>query len=219
MIPTENWEVPAVYISVEQETAAARAGLALADISSFAKFSVQGPGLAELTRSLVGLGSRENAERVSSCFLVGDAPALACRLTEDHLLLLASGPRLEVRVPGFEVCVSALEIDGQYPSHLHVFNQTSALAGISLVGPKGDALLHQLTALDISDALAPGSCVQTNLAGIHALLVRSLELTVPSLRIYVSWDLAEYLWTRLLEVGRRWEVVPLGLESWLSLRA
>ena len=54
------------------------------------------------------------------------------------------------------------------------------------------------------------SCAETTLAGVEALLVRTEGLAVPSLRLYVAWDMAEFVWERLLETGRRDQITPLG---------
>lgn len=225
MTAAENWETPAVYTDVAQEIAAARAGLALADISSWAKISVLGAGVADVTRSLLGeAGANKSASLMlpsahgSRPFVNG--PVLACRLTEEHLLLLASGPCLELRLPDFAVRVSALEFEAQYPAgKLFVDNKTSTFAGFSLVGNHIEALLRHLTALDVSArALPRGTCAQTSLAGVHALLVPSPELQVPSMRIYASGDLGEYLWEELVETGQAWNLTLLGLDGWNSLR-
>ncbi len=225
MTAAENWEAPAVYTDVAQEIAAARAGLGLADISSWAKISVLGAGVADLTRSLLG----EAGSSKSASFILPSAhgsqplvngPVLACRLTEEHLLLLASGPRLELHLPDFAGSVSALEFEAQYPAgKLLVDNITSTFAGFSLVGNHIEALLRHLTALDVSArALPVGTCAQTSLAGVPALLMPSPELQVPSMRIYASWDLGEYLWEELVETGQAWNLTLLGLDGWNSLR-
>jgi aminomethyltransferase len=96
---------------------------------------------------------------------------------------------------------------------------TTAYAGVDLTGPRSEDLLRRVTALDVSHALPVGSCAETNLAGVHALLVRAAELAVPSVRIYVAWDVAEYLWERLLDAGRACGVVPIGIEGWRQLLA
>jgi glycine cleavage system aminomethyltransferase T len=97
-------------------------------------------------------------------------------------------------------------------------DSTSEYAGFSLVGPRVDDLLRGLTPLDITAAGLPmNSCAETGLAGVHALLVRAPELAVPSVRIYVGWDLGEYVWQELLEVGGQYGIHPLGIDAWKSL--
>jgi len=139
-----------------------------------------------------------------------DGPALACRLGEDQLLLLSSAPRLALP----QISVTALSLEGNGFDGVSLVNQTCALAGFALLGPGATSMLHQLTALDLAAVLPTGSCAWTNLANVAVLLVHSEELSVPSVRLYVSWDLAEYLWQRLLE---QCKPTPIGLEAWRRL--
>jgi heterotetrameric sarcosine oxidase gamma subunit len=201
---SDGWQLPQVYSSVEAETAAARTGLALADLSAFAKISLQGRGVAALTRALIGDGPATRPLGVAA--LTADGPALACRLTEDHLLLLT-----EMTNP--TALAERLASLGQGQPIIQS-DVTSAYAGFCLVGPHTEMALRHVTALDVAPAALPvSSCAETSLAGVHALLVRAPEVTVPSLRIYVAWDLGEYVWERLLDAGRRLGIIPLGQEG------
>jgi sarcosine oxidase subunit alpha len=204
---SDGWQVPLAYVSAEREVAAAREALALADLSGFAKLSLQGQGVPALAQALVGDGPA--AKPLGVAPLVAEDRVLACRLTADHLLLLAAtttAAPLEERLaqlpPGPPVVQSAV---------------TSAYAGFGLVGPCLDDLLGRVTALDVAAALPVNACAETGLAGVHALLVRAPELSVPAVRVYVSWDLAEYVWDRLLDAGRDWGITPLGLEGFRAL--
>jgi glycine cleavage system aminomethyltransferase T len=205
----DGWQVPVAYAGAGDESAA-RTGLAVADISAFATISLLGPGVGTAAHHLLGAG-RATRPCTAAPLHVG-GPGLACRLTDDHLLLL---PSATTATP----LLDAL-------THLHQdrpliqTDVTSAYAGFWLVGPHTDALLRRLTPLDVaSPALSLGACAETSLAGVHALLVRSPELSVPSLRIYTSWDLGEYVWESLLEPGRALGTRPLGLDGLAALRA
>jgi sarcosine oxidase gamma subunit len=88
------------------------------------------------------------------------------------------------------------------------------LAGFIVVGPGVEPLLRGLTAFDVSvNSLPPGTCSETKLADIHALLVRPPISPLPELRIYIAADLGEYTWETLLETGRALGIAPIGLES------
>src|SRR5437763_8580102 len=87
-IDSDGWRLPAVYSTVEKEIAAARAGLGLADISAFAKISLMGRNVPALTQALLGDSPASRLRGVIQ--FTSDAPVLACRLTEDQLLLLAA---------------------------------------------------------------------------------------------------------------------------------
>jgi glycine cleavage system aminomethyltransferase T len=204
----DGWQVPASYSNADEETAAARTGLAVADVSAFAKISLLGPGVDPAAHHLLGAGRATRPCTSAPLHLCG--PGLACRLTEDHLLLL---PSATTAAPLRDAL--ALLYHDQRMIQTDV---TSAYSGFWLVGPHSDGLLRCLTSFDVaSPALSLGACAETSLAGVHALLVRSPELSVPSLRIYVSWDLGEYVWESLLEAGRTLNIGPLGLDGLASL--
>ena len=214
MIDLDGWQVPASYRGDEREPSAS--SLALADLSAFAKVSLRGSAVPDLAQSVFTDTPTAHPRGVTT--VAGNT--LACRLAADHLLLLSDTPRLEMRLGDIELHISALSDDCQAPREkLVVVNATSTYAGFALIGDAVEEILRQLTALDVSEkALPMGSCAQTNLAGVSALLVRVQELSMPSVRIYVGSDLADYLWDQIMEKGRRWRIAPLGVEQWRSLR-
>jgi heterotetrameric sarcosine oxidase gamma subunit len=116
--------------------------------------------------------------------------------------------------------ISALTADCQAPRDgLVIVNAASTYAGFALIGGAIEEMLRQLTAIDVSTkAFPPGTCAQTNLAGVPTLLARVQESSVPAIRIYVPSDLAEYEWEHLMVIGKRWNIAPVGLEAWSSLQ-
>jgi heterotetrameric sarcosine oxidase gamma subunit len=192
----DGWQVVAAYGGAEREAEAPRAGLALADVSAFAKVSLRGPGVSALV------------ERLAPA-LAGTA--LACRLTQDHVLVLSNGSQLST--------ISYQPDRAGDGGRVIRTDVTSAYAGFAVVGPLWEELLRKLTHLDLRPASFPvNSCAETALAGVEALLVRTGELSVPSVRVYVAWDLAGYVWERLIEAGRDLAITPLGLDALALLR-
>jgi sarcosine oxidase subunit alpha len=205
----DGWRLPAAYASTDQEATAAGASVGLADISAFAKVSVQGPDVPKLVQALLPDADAARPRGVAS--LAADGSVLACRLTEDRLLLLSATPG------AMGIAERLAELSSA--SYVVQSDVTAAYAGLCIVGPPTEALLRRVTALDVSaEAFAMNSCAETGLAGVHAVLVRMPELSVPSVRVYVGWDVAEYVWERLMEEGRAWGVSPLGLEALQALR-
>jgi heterotetrameric sarcosine oxidase gamma subunit len=198
-----EWRLPLVYSSPEAEVAAARSGLGLADLSAFAKISLLGSGVPTLAQALAPNGAITKPRGVT--VLEGHGPVLACRLTDDHLMLLdtaTAATALRERLARLPAPAQAVQVDAS-PTY----------AGFLLAGPRALETLSGLTALDLGASLPVGACAETSVAGVHGLLVRAPEMSVPSVRVYVGWDLAEYVWERLLDEGRRHGLTPLGLES------
>jgi 4-methylaminobutanoate oxidase (formaldehyde-forming) len=127
-------------------------------------------------------------------------------LTHEHLLLLGStvnSTKLEERLANLVRDHSVVQCD-----------MTSGYAGLYLIGPNAEAVLRKLTSVDVSaSALPVGSCAETSLAGVHALLVPTLEDSLPAVRVYVAWDVGEYVWDQLFRLGRDFGITPVGLES------
>jgi heterotetrameric sarcosine oxidase gamma subunit len=195
----KGWEMPTVYSSPEGEAEEARRDLGLADISAFAKRSFRGKGVPGVVERMPLDGSAATPRGVAR--LDAPEPALVCRLTADHLLLIALTEEGLPIIPTAEL-------------ELPVTDVTSAYAGFCVAGPRTEELLRRLTALDVRQSAFPAnSCAETSLAGVEALLVRAPELSVPAMRLYVAWDFAEYVWERLLEAGRDLGVSPLGPEG------
>jgi glycine cleavage system aminomethyltransferase T len=188
-----GWHVPWSYADREQEAAAARQSAGLADLSMWTKVSLIGPGVASTARRLDGDNS---------------GAGLACRLTRDHLLLLAASPA------GIESLENILDVEDDV---LRI-DATSAHACFGLCGPHVEDVLRQLTSLDISAAaFAPGRCAETGVAGVQALLVRRPDAALPRIYLLVGWDVGEYVWERLLDAGRPWGLTPIGIDAWRAL--
>jgi glycine cleavage system aminomethyltransferase T len=98
---------------------------------------------------------------------------------------------------------------------LIVRDVTCSYAGFCLLGPRPAELLRHLTPLDTSPAAFPaGSCAETSLAGVPALVVHpSADSSPPSVRVYVAWDMAEYVAERLVEAGRHRGLTLLGHDA------
>jgi heterotetrameric sarcosine oxidase gamma subunit len=199
LVVRDGWPVPASYRDLELETAAARSAVALADISAFARVSLLGKGMAAATMTLLGHTAAVRTRGVAS--ITASGPTLACRLTVDHLLLLGSAPGQRLT----EVCANL--------SALH-YDVTSAHAEFWLAGPHTRELLRRLTPVDVAlNALPPGLCAETGLAGVPVLLVPTSALSVPSVRLCVARDVGAFVWERLLEAGRTFQVTPMGLDA------
>jgi glycine cleavage system aminomethyltransferase T len=208
-IECTGWQIVASYSGIEGQNGAKSRSLGLVDLSALAKWSARGLGVPELTRALVGKSPPPKPGGVAVWSFEGRV--LACCLTENHLLLLA----LTTDAASLHDRVAALA--QEYP--IVNCDVTCAYAALGLLGGSFENVLGHLTALDVGrSAFPPGSCAETSLAGVHALLVRPPGIT-DMVYITVAWDLAEYVWERLLDAGRSQGIEPVGLEVWRRVLA
>src|SRR5262249_1162878 len=138
IVREEGWQIVQEYTRKE-ENEPTQTGLALIDVSSGAKLSILGKGVAEFTNALtngVPLPPRAVLPLQTS------QAVLVCRLRQDHLLVLSLQPGGESlrayleRVPGAE--------------HVVCTDVTSGYAGMALSGACAVDVLRSLTALDLS---------------------------------------------------------------------
>src|SRR5437773_2155193 len=204
-VERNGWQIPASYSEVAREVAAVRAGLGLVDLSAFAKISFRGSGVASLAHALID--DRQAPEPHGVVAFDAGGRALACRLTEDHLLLLAFTTNpvpLRDRLAALRQELPTVEWD-----------VTSAYAAFCLLGESTEKALRHLTALDLERSAFPaGRCAESSLAGVHALLVRPPEMALDMVLVAVAWDLGEYVWEQLLEAGCGQGIEPVGLDAW-----
>jgi len=201
------WHLASVYSSVDKEQTAARTGLALADLSAVGKIRFQGRAVKDLLHSWFA------DTRPGCVFPVEEGKfGWACILSEDQCLLLSAQPARTK--PMSEI---AQKLPGFRPEL--VYEATSGLACLGVFGPEHGAILRQFTSLDFGGTGWPAaSCVQTGFAGVPAVLV-SVADSLNGTWILVAWDLAEYVWERMWQVGSRAGMIPLGMEGYFSARS
>jgi len=199
--------LPAHYGSPQSELVAAREGIGLADISACAKLRLDGQGVQGFASEVVPSGSlsKPGDAAIIDC----EGPVVACRLTDRSVLLTDAETAPTSLLERFKSVPETASTD-----------LTMALAAFTLVGSRCEALLRRLTALDMSIVSLPaGKCAETSLAGVHALLVRPPRSKLIETQLFVAADIAEYLWEKLLHVGREFGIVPLGIETLDTIRS
>ena len=202
MGPVDGWEVPVAYGGAEDEVRAARGGAGLWDLSALTKWRFLGAGTGQAVETL--LGAPAPAVGRASAGRAGGVDVLALRLAEDHALVLG---------PSGLAADAAERAVGAHPC-AHLVNATSGLAGIRLAGPAARAILATLTALDVGpSALANLACAETELARLHAVLVRRDLGGLPAFDAFVTRNYGAFLWEAVLDAGRTRGLVPCGVEA------
>jgi glycine cleavage system aminomethyltransferase T len=202
-VESAGWQLPACYTTVRAEADLVQTGLAIADVTAFARVSLRGQGVPALTHALLGDSPASSPRGVAQ--LPAPSPVLACRLTADHLLLLGTS------TVGF----ADDRLNDLCRDHaIARCEATFALTGFWVFGPATDDLLRLVTPFDVGPCGLPASsCAETSLAGVQALLVRAPFRDLAFVGVYVSWDVAEYAWERLFDAGRPLGITPIGLEA------
>lgn len=195
-----DWRVPETYTSAAEEAARVRSGVGLADTSACGKLSVRGDGAAALLGKAAGVDLEPGtAARVR----VDGAAALACRLAEDEVLVLAP-------VADTAAITGVLARLATGAGCTHLTDLTSAYAVVDLLGPRAGDLLARLSPLDLGGVPTLG-VAQGELARVHAILVRLGR--PPGFRALVAREYGAFVWEALLDAGRDLGLTPIGVAA------
>ena len=207
MISESGWQRPARYTSAQEEASAVPLGAGLCDISPVGKLLLQGDDIQRVVQTAL-----PGVEASAAGSVVRHAGGqLLCRLAGDQFLLLTPPDAVD----GTQAMLQATQLD----TCAHLVDLTSGLAALLLAGPRSQDVLSKLTDLDLSSlATADMTCTQTSLSGVQGILVRANFGSMPSYRIFVSRDLAEFAWDVLTEAGSSEGLAPFGVEALRLLR-
>ena len=211
-----GWEVPQAYTSPEEEAAAIREQVGLADLSSLGKLLLRGAAAAEILHGAFGVSW------VDTGYVAGFATedqtqsaldrSYLARLTADEFLLITS--------PGAEGA-AARQIKGGRAARglfLTVVDQTSGLAGLAVVGSSGWYVLSKLCAFPLRPRDFPNHrVVQSSLAKVHTVIVRNNIGALPAYELYFERPYAEYLWNSIIDAGNEYRIMPIGWEALMDI--
>jgi sarcosine oxidase subunit alpha len=227
MMVAGSWLRPAYYgaaseaenvIAREVEAVHSKAGLI--DVSTLGKIEIRGPDCAELidriyfTRHL-----KQPLNRAHYCLMTDATGAITddgviCRLADRHFLVTAT-------TTGVEAAVRAMHLwNAQWQLDIDIAHVTAAYAAVNLAGPDSRSILAQLCSdIDLSASAFPYMAVRCgHVADVPARLLRVGFVGELGYEIHVPAGCGEFVWDRLLEAGRRWELRPFGVEAQRILR-
>lgn len=197
-----GWQIVDAFGGVEDEVAAARHTVALADRSGNGKILVEGQGAT---------GALQAAWDTPSLAIGEGAPldaAAVYRLRDD--LYFVSTPPGEEKTHLTALEGAAQESGGQ----VTVTDVTHGRSELHLIGPRAAELLSRLCGLDFHTAQFPdGAAKQSRVAKTNQIIIRRDLNGISPLPVYAligGRSLAAYLWDTILEAGRDLSATPVG---------
>lgn len=216
MADVDGWQLPARYSSAEEEVEMVRRAAGVCDISPTGKLDIQGSDVAAALARAFPQASPVEVGRVHHDQVMGADGSI---VDEVRIAGLAYDEALVFTSPG-KVSSVASYLEDSLSGCAHMVDITSARAGFCIAGPLAQQLLTRLTDLDLdSRVFTDGSCAQARVADVHGLLLRCDMRTLPSYELYVTRDLAMYVWDALLHAGRHEGVKAFGTEALNVLKA
>jgi sarcosine oxidase subunit alpha len=227
MMVAGAWLRPAYYGAateaekvIAREVAAVRSKAGLIDVSTLGKIEIRGPDSAEFLNRLYFTGHLKQPVSGARYALMTDATGaitddgVVCRLADRHFFVTAT-------TSGVEAVVRSMYLwNAQWQLDVDIAHVTAAYAAVNLAGPDSRSVLAPLcNDIDLGTNAFPYMGVRTgHVADVPARLLRVGFVGELGYEIHVPAGCGEFLWDRLLEAGRRWELKPFGAEAQRILR-
>lgn len=214
MVPFGGWDMPVQYSGILDEHRAVRGSAGLFDISHMGEIEFRGPGaLAAVQRLVTNDASRLQVGQVQYAALCYDNGTFVDDLTvyklaDDHYMCTVNASNID---KDFQW------ITDHVTGGVEVRNISDDTALLALQGPQAPKILQKLTPVDLSRIkyywFQPGKVLDA-----EALISRTGYTGEDGFEIYVAAGKAESLWDRLLEEGRPFGILPVGLGARDTLR-
>jgi len=204
---------------VEAEYRAVRERVGLIDVSTLGKLDVKGRDAGKLLDKVyTNRFSDLKPGRVRYSVLCDEAGIMLddgtiSRLAEDHYFITTTTGNLDFVQQWLEWWLVGTGWD------VHITNLTGGRAAVNLAGPQARDVLKNLTACDLSTKAFPYvACREADVAEVPALLMRIGFVGETGWEIHFPAECGEYLWLKLLEAGKTFDIRPFGVEAQRLLR-
>jgi 4-methylaminobutanoate oxidase (formaldehyde-forming) len=207
----QNW-----FEAAGEEHRAAREGLALFDLSSFAKFRVEGPGALEAVQRVVASDvDRAPGSVVYTCLLNhkgGVEDDLTVTRLDEHSFLLVTAAAAQTKVFHW----LRRHVDGSAT----VTDVTSGFGVLAVMGPRSRELLTRLTDARLDDASFPFATAQPiDVGWATALAVRVSFVGELGWELYAPIESLSSLYDELVATGADLDLRHAGYHALDSLRS
>lgn len=211
MAPFAGWDMPIQYEGILAEHQHTRTHAALFDICHMGEFALRGPGAKQaLARAVTHNLETLKPGRCRYGFLLNEAGCvlddlIVYCLAEDDYMLVVNG-----------ACIASdfAALRERLPASLHFEDISAATAKLDLQGPKSIDALEGLLGRSFRE-LGYFAFTHTTFDGANLIVSRTGYTGELGYELYLPWDKAETLWTRLLENA---DVKPAGLGARDTLR-
>lgn len=205
-----DWQGQNWFDNASREHNAVRTGLAFFDMSSFAKFRVEGRDAEAVLQRISANDIAVPVGKMVYTQWLNEHGAIEADLT---ITRLSETAFLVVTAPGvhhrdFNWLKRHIPDD----AHCIATDVTSSEAVIALMGPKSRDFLQTLTSTDLSNEAFPFATAQTIELGMaHARAHRITYVGELGYELYVAADQALHVFDTLWEAGQSWGLTPAGM--------
>ncbi len=213
MVDFAGWSMPVQYTSIIEEHKNVRENIGLFDVSHMGEVFVVGKDSMEFLNKLV-------PQDISK---LTDGKAVYCQLPNRNGGLIDDLIIYKLKEQTYLVICNASRVDedinwmalNQRGYNVNLDNQSHNLSLIAVQGPKAIDLMHKLGYTQNQDSF---TIIESKLLNIPMYISRTGYTGEDGFELLVINEYAEYLWDTLLEKGKEFNAMPIGLGARDTLR-
>ena len=213
MVDFAGWHMPVQYTSIIEEHKTVRNSVGIFDVSHMGELIVQGKdALAFLNRIVPQNISKLTDTKAVYCQLPNKQGGLIddliiYKLEENKYLIIANASRVDEDLNWMSINTKGFEVE--------IINESHNYSLIAVQGPKACELIKSMGL----ETLPPFfSIKQANLLGIDLWVSRTGYTGEDGVELLLKNTDAETMWDKLLELGKVYDIKPIGLGARDTLR-
>ena len=213
MVDFAGWHMPVQYTSIIEEHKNVRENIGLFDVSHMGEVFVVGKDAVEFLNKIV-------PQDVSK---LTDGKAVYCQLPNLQGGLIDDLIIYKLKEQTYLVICNASRVDedinwmsiNQKGYDVHLDNQSHNLSLIAVQGPKAIDLMRKLGYTEDQESF---TIIESKLLNIPMYISRTGYTGEDGFELLVINEYAEFLWDTLLEKGKEFNTMPIGLGARDTLR-
>ncbi|HAP66437.1 MAG TPA: glycine cleavage system aminomethyltransferase GcvT [Nitrospinae bacterium] len=217
-----GWEMPVLYSGIIEEHRAVRNSVGIFDVSHMGEIEIVGREAVKLLQFLtvndVTMLNDNECQYSMMCYPDGGIvdDILVYRLTGERFMLCVNASNADKDYQWILKSLHAGRAEGMF-RNAEVKNVSDNISQISIQGKNSEPVLQKITGDDLS-VIKHNRFVLTNVDGVSALVSRTGYTGEDGFEIYLKNENAERVWNRLLEIGKEYDIKPVGLGARDTLR-
>ena len=213
MVDFAGWHMPVQYTSIIDEHKTVRESVGIFDVSHMGEIFIKGKDALKLLNKLV-------PQDISKLV---DTKAIYCQLTnkqggvkddwiiykleDNHYLIIANASMVDSDINWIAINKGDLDVE--------IINDSHNYSMIAIQGPNACNLMKNIGAIDLPPFF---SIIYTQLLEHAVFISRTGYTGEDGVEVILENKYAEELWNKLLEIGAKYQIKPIGLGARDTLR-
>ena len=215
MVEFARFEMPIEYSGIKEEHMTVREAVGVFDVSHMGEFWVKGPNAMELVQRVTSNDVSKLAlgQAQYSCFPNGKGG-----IVDDLLVYYYEAEKYLLVVNASNIDKDWNWIVSQNTNGAILENASPAISQLAIQGPKAEATLQKLTAINLSE-IKYYTFVTGSIAGFDDVIISATGYTGSGgFELYFRNEIAEQMWNKIFEAGAEFGIKPIGLAARDTLR-